>query len=178
MAGIPWPHDDPGAWNTCELAGIALPGLAHVKVKLSEELEVKKPKGGHGATITRQGYALSDVTIVLRMWTAAQWEEWQGTVKSLRPAPKSGDGTGARPVAITHAKANAYGIRAISIKEITDDAAAEGFTGLYEVTLACVEHAPPPKVTATKTDSNSNLEQNFEQPFQKPAKPSTTGNRP
>ena len=66
MESVPWPDENPDAWNVCELGGLDMPGLANVKVRLSEELDIKKPKGGHGATITHQGYNPARVTITLR----------------------------------------------------------------------------------------------------------------
>jgi hypothetical protein len=150
-AKIPWPDDNPAAWNRCELGGLDMPGLALVKVRLSEELDIKKPKGAHGATITRQGYNPAKVTILLRMWEAEQFEAFQDVVVPLRP--KVGGGRSAEPLSIVHPRAALWGIQAVSILSI-DDSGDRG--DRYDVTFECVEHFPPPKnVVATKTDSRA-----------------------
>jgi hypothetical protein len=148
---VPWPDEAPEQWNRCELGGLELPGLAKVDIDLSEKLDVKKPQGGHGATITRDGYEPAKVSITLRMWEPAQFDEFQAIVPLLRP--RVGGGRSPAPLAILHPKADLWGVKAVVLERISDRNGDRG--DLYDVSFECIEHFPPPKTTATKTDKST-----------------------
>ncbi len=173
---VRWPGDDAEAWNRCELDGLEVPGLAIVKVKLSDELDIKKPKGLHGATITRQGRNPAKVSILVRMWEPEQFAAFQAIVVPLRP--KVGRGNESSPVHIIHPKTMLWGIDKVIIQEIDDSNGERG--DLYDVTFDCIEHFPPPKnVPATKTDTKLKTYENSVRSTAPPvAKPSATSSGP
>lgn len=182
MATVPWLDDAPELWNTCELGGITLPGLCKVDVSLSQEVDVKKPKGKHGATLTRQGYNPAKVKVRVRVWEAEQFDELQVAIANVWPASLTRkknaptmkvDG----PISIEHPKTRLWGIRGVTILGIEDNNGDRG--DVYEVTFDCIEFYPSPKTTATKTDKKQlpTYDNSARQP-DAPPKPSATGNTP
>lgn len=184
---VPWPDEAPELWNTLSLGGVALPGLAKVDVRVSQEIEVKKPKGKHGATETRQGYNPADVKIRLRFWEPEQFTQFQTVLAKLWPevAASKKDGQPGKvdgPVKIDHPKTRLWNITAIQIKSI-DDKNGDSPGGFYDIDLDCIKYYPPPKVNATKTDKKTldafagknALDKGGPTP---PTKPSVTGNHP
>ena len=176
---VPWPDEAPELWNTCELGGIELPGIAKVDVHPSQEVDVKKPKGRHGATVTRHGYNPAKVKIRVRCTDAAQFADLQVVIANVWPAslarkknaqPAQVDG----PIPISHPKAQLWGITGVTILSIDDTSGERG--DIYELTFDCLEYYPPPKVTATKTDTKTLP--TYNNAIRAPDKPSATGNTP
>lgn len=180
---IPWLDDAPDAWNTVKLGGLAVPGIARVGVKPSQEVEIKKPKGKHVGSTTRQGYNAARVTIKVTVWTPEQFAELRTLIASIWPAARAMKQAGEPakvdgPIPVSHPKTQLWGINAITLLDIEDP---ENDTGdRYELTLSCVEYLPPPKKSATKTDTKHlpDFEDEFSKPAPAPAKPSTTENTP
>lgn len=142
---IPWPDRAPSKWDTVVLGGVALPGVCTVSVKLANELDVKKPKGGAGASVTSQGPEASTVDITLTFHDPEHLSEWEDAVKVLRPKK---DVVTAKK--IVHPKAKLYGIDAVHVQTIEDDDNNRGDT--YKVKLHCVEFVGVPKGAQTKTE--------------------------
>jgi hypothetical protein len=171
----PWPDDAPHEWDRCELGRLELPGLVRVRVRMSQEIDVKKPKGAHGATTTLQGINPARVTITLRMWNAEQFRTFQAVVVPLRSKVGKGDEKGA--VDIEHPKTKMWGIRAVLIQEIDDDAGEQG--DLYDVTFDCIEHRPSSATNATKTPkAPDTLGASDPNAIRKPDPPSASGATP
>lgn len=172
---VEWPDDNPFDWDRCGLGGLDLPGLARVRVRMSQELDIKKPKGSHGATTTLQGANPARVTITLRMWNAEQFRTFQAAVVPLRSMVGKSADKGA--VDIEHPKTKMWGIRAVLIQDIDDNNDEHG--DLYDVAFECVEHRPPPKASATKTPTSTDrLGASDPNSIRKPDPPSTTGANP
>ncbi len=142
---IPWPDRAPSKWDTVVLGGVALPGIGTVAVKLSNELDVKKPKGGAGASVTAQGPEAATVTITLAFHSAEHLAEWQDAVKVLRPKK---DVVSAKK--IVHPKTQIYSIDAVLVQTIDDEDNKRGDT--YTVKIHCVEFTGTPKGAQTKTE--------------------------
>lgn len=66
-------------WDVVTLGGIALQGVCEVKPTgvASIEVDVKKPKGKHGANITILGYLPKTFDVVQKIWTSGHWTSAQ-----------------------------------------------------------------------------------------------------
>lgn len=144
--GVPWLNDAPAAWRTVGLGTGTTPGIAHVTVERSNEVEVKKPKGAAGASTTAQGPNPAQVTIKLTLLRGSELDAWFALADILVPAKDA-----ATPLTIRHPKTSGYRIDSVTVQSISD-AAGDEQGDRYVVTIKCVEFRPAPKKKVTKTE--------------------------
>lgn len=131
-----------GAWDFVWLGGMLLAGIAKVSVKLSSDLDVKKPQGGTGATIADKGDPPAEIVIELNLANQNELNQLETMRSKLRPKSKSG----ARdPLEIVHPNPNFWGITAVTVKDI--DSPSPDAVGGWNITITCVEWFPAPKKT-------------------------------
>lgn len=177
MAKVPWPDDDSDSWDTLHLGGVEFPGVAKVDVDLEEEIDVKKPKGGNGASLTRQGDMPAKLAITLRVWEPGQFGLLQDLLPTIRPKVTSAKDR--KALAIKHPKCLMWGIESIAIQKIKDHSGGEGGT-YYELSFDCVELMKDAarKKKATKTDKIPQFDNVLVPKPAPPAPPSKTENHP
>ncbi len=125
IPGQPW-SANPKYWDTIELAGKQLPGLASVEVKRGNKWDTKQAKGQHGAKREFNGADLAKVRIVLRFITADEHEAFVSDhLPGLEPTPgkKKPD-----VISVGHAVTAARSVPSITIDEIDGPKVADGIT--------------------------------------------------
>lgn len=144
---IPWLSKDPRAWGSVSLGKYTTPGIATVSVKRSNEVEVKKAKGGIGASTTLQGPNLAEVEIELVFLRQSELDAWFRLAPVLVAAKAA-----STSLIIKHPKTTGYGITEVTIQDVTDGHNKIG--DQYPVKIKCVEWRPKEKgKTATKTET-------------------------
>lgn len=133
----PWAASDD--WDTLSLGPHRLPGIVQIDIALGDEMDVKKPQGGNGATITRKGENPSKGTIKVLIQNDDQWAEWVALVPIIWP--RKNPRRTATPYQVDHPKFALYSIDAINISDIKDAAQKTGDS--YTITLEWTEHRPP-----------------------------------
>ena len=116
--GVPFWGDDPGTWDSVEIAGVELPGLAEVDGDVEMRVDLKETPGAKGAKHTLLGWKPSQVTITLRIWTAEQLALWVSIAKQLRPLVAKGGTNQPKPVDIYHPNLEIFGIYQVTITKI------------------------------------------------------------
>lgn len=156
---IPWLSDNGGeSWSSGTLGGARLPGRVSVGVTCSDEIEVKKPKGGNGASTTFQGREPADVEIVLNLEDDGdgggqeQMKMLEALLDVVRPVITKDPKKASSALKLEHPKAQLYKIQAVTCRKIVDppDTGSDRKT----VTLQCVEFVPVKKGAATKTEKS------------------------
>lgn len=135
MSSVPFPQDDPDAWDTVELGGIALPGICRVSVRRSNELDVKKPKGKDGSSITFQGKNPAKVVIFCSVSTAQEFRDLRAALDLIQP---QADGPGGVP--ISHPKCTFWRIPSVFIEDFEDTDNQKGDE--VTVKISAVEFRP------------------------------------
>ncbi len=147
MNDFPWIDEQSGQWNRVVLGGLLLPGIATISVDLSEEIDVKKPKGKSGATTTVHGDNPASVSITLQLRNGAELTAWAKAIKALRPKKDAKSA-----VRIMHPKTIIYGIEAVLISKIKDK--ENGHADDYSIQIECIEFRPTDaSKDATKTET-------------------------
>jgi hypothetical protein len=139
----PWVASDD--WDTLSLGTHRLPGIVQVDVAVSDEMDVKKPQGGNGATTTRKGENPAKGTIRIQIQNDDQWADWVDVLPQIWP--RNNTRRTATPYQVDHPKFALYGIDAINISDIKDGTQKTGDS--YVVVLEWTEHRPPPKNAKT-----------------------------
>lgn len=154
MAGQPWPHDAPDAWDKFELGGRPWPGVAHVKIAGGQDIDKKRPHGQHGANLKFQGQKPKEGSLVVRVWTPEQWALLQVELDEIEPVGGKKD---EQPRGVVHPVFAARKVASIAIENIEGP---EWDGHFMVVTLKWVQWFPPPKSTkGTGTAKNAKNEQ-------------------
>jgi hypothetical protein len=148
-AAIPFWLDNPQIYDTCQLGGMTLPGLAQLTANIGRKLDVKQAKGVDGATITDNGSEVEDVQIVLTMWTRPQWSAYQQILPAIDPNNQKGKTT---PKDIVHPMVNLHGIRRVYVTKISSPQPSR-LKGAFEITIQCKGWRPEPKNPVSKTNT-------------------------
>lgn len=87
MATIPWPYDDPYVYNKLIIGPYVMPGRAECPngIEARRDVDVKKPKGKSGGTMTDNGCEPVKVVFEIHMWTRAHHDEWQRVFPKISP---------------------------------------------------------------------------------------------
>jgi len=174
---IPWLDESPEAWDTVQLGGFTLPGAADIDGDLEDKMDVKDAGGSDGASITIKGRQPAALTIVLRIWTRAQWKLFEPIFEQLYPTP----GTIRKPYDIVHPKTKLARIKSVLIRKISLPKRSPD--GLVTVTFTCLEFLLPSKKKVTSTPKHStgfsnvlvnDPNTNKRSEYARPAKPSAT----
>jgi len=126
-----------------------LPGIAIVDVEPEQRLDVNKPKGRAGATLTDDGPAPSKVKITLTLVTKADWEAFQACAQYFRPPPGKPN---VPKLDITHPTCALWGVRSVlAHKPRGPKYSNEGAHKGYVFEIDCLEYYPPRSGDVTKT---------------------------
>jgi hypothetical protein len=86
MASIVWPYDDPFVYNRLILGPYVIPGRAECHgVTAKRAIDVKKPKGKSGGTITDNGCEHTKVKFLIHQWKREHHAEWQRVFPMISP---------------------------------------------------------------------------------------------
>jgi hypothetical protein len=147
-----WADNDPkeaGAWNTCVLGPVALPGICAVTAEKGRATDKKTAKGqdGHGTTDT--GATPGKVTIDVVLATREHWIAWQKVRPLIDPNQPGAKRT---PLEIKHPAAADRGIKDVYVTNIKADppSARAGM----KIQIECDEWTPKPK-TSKGADKSS-----------------------
>jgi hypothetical protein len=135
-------------WDVLRLGGQVVPGIARVDVDLGSGLDVKKPKGGSGATIHDQGTppATLKITVELHHEGMGQQNEVEEFQSKIIPLLRPRSRNGARdPLEIQHPQAALWGVHVVTIGDISSPMPGRG--GTYIVSFTAIEWAPAPVKT-------------------------------
>jgi hypothetical protein len=154
-------NNDLNIWDICVLNGNQLPGLCRLRSKTHREYDIKKSKGGNGATLTFTGYYPAEVVIENRIWTRYQLN----VLTSIAPliSPKTNQNPKAVPsdlaVDIYHPALSIYSISSVIVVAI-DILEQSPVRGVWQQRIHCLEYVPQVKglnTTATiKASANLN----------------------
>lgn len=88
MPSIPWPYDDPYVYNTLIVGPYVIPGRAELAkgIPAKRSVDVKKPKGKSGATMTDNGCEpVTGIVYRIHQFKRAHHEEWQRIYPAISP---------------------------------------------------------------------------------------------
>lgn len=129
-------------WDIIIIANIDFLGFVEVTGGVSRDIQINKPKGADGATITDNGYKLANLDITLSIVTQFDWDSFQNDLLPLiHPRRKGGPRT---PVVFTHPAMNVLGITRIYFTQI--GALKVGKDKIGTINLKAIEWAAAPKV--------------------------------
>ncbi len=165
---VPFWGDSPETWDTVVIAGRALPGLCKMTGKVTRRVDKKNATGTNGATITYTGDDVAEFEISVRMWTEAHLSTFAALLSFLkdRQSPDDANGLGVTvatgassklvvkanekrgyskfpmaPVQVEHPTLTLYRIRAAHVLEYSfPNSVGDAASGLYEVSIKCIEH--------------------------------------
>lgn len=147
---VPFPYRASRSWNEVVLGKYSLPGLGKLDIRVSNEVEKKKPKGTSGASTTFQGRNVASLKLSLAMWDEEQFAAFQEMLPDLWPSISK---EAAAPLEIVHPKARLWGIRSVVIETI-DDTQPDNSGDYYVIKFDLSQWQPPVKTgsgSATKT---------------------------
>jgi hypothetical protein len=146
-------NDGASAWDVCLLAGVALPGLASVKVKARKRFDVKKKKGSDGARLTFTGYDPADVTVTLRLWTPEHLNQLWHLMPRLKAKAAAKEAQAAAvdlALDINHPALALLSIHSVVIETVGGLEPAD-VRGSKQMEIHCLEYVPPQNVDVTRT---------------------------
>lgn len=151
VPNIPFWDDQPQTWDTVYLTHptggrFAIPGVCDVEVDLEERIDVQKPKGRHGATMSDEGADPGKVKVKTVLSTAQDWEQFCAIVQYFRP---SRSGT-LSVMNIEHPKCAFWGITGV-LPHKPKGPTLNKADRTYTVEIDFYENFPPPKKDITKT---------------------------
>ena len=153
---VPSPSKSPRSWDNITLGGFLLPGIPDVRVKGSNDVEKKKPKGGTGASTTFQGRNAATVSITLTLHDLIEgtqdWEMLTDVLPELFPA--EADKEKGEAFAIEHPMTSLFGIKAVKIENIEAEKKGRDVIVKIETT----QFLPPKKGAGSATKTETTLD--------------------
>jgi hypothetical protein len=138
-------------WTTAFLGGMRLPGLCKVLNGLTEiGIDMKKPEGKDGSTITVKGYKPGKFEIACTVWSSDQWDVLQNIISVVWREKKKKAKLATLAIDVSHPALVLLGVSSCVIEGITFPQPGE-FDGSMMVGFKCVENVAPGKKSATKT---------------------------
>lgn len=126
-------------WDILELAGIRMPGVAHVVVDMPSGLDCKKPKGGKKGRISDGGAQPARVDVELEL-QADEMAELESVIPKLRPRSL---GAPQEALSISHPNCRLWGVNLVKVGKIGSPMPKSG--GTFTLKFQCVEHVARPK---------------------------------
>lgn len=128
------PYWSDPSWNVCYLGGIALPGLVSCTEEVKRNFKVGTTQGIDAAPVTPKGSDPKRISLLVKLTTPKDWQDWQDTVKRLNL-----DVTGKTqvPYDIIHPAAQHIGIRTVNIETVTIP--APSLPNPLVITIKCIE---------------------------------------
>jgi len=80
-----------GVWDICSLNSVQLPGLALPVVSPKRKTDTRSPKGKHHGSIFNLGHEITEFTLRLHIYDAAQWKEWERIRRNIDPTEINDD---------------------------------------------------------------------------------------
>lgn len=156
MSTIPlWGGGDDQSWQVVFVAGIGLPGVPMVSVTWDTELDIKKPSGKSGATMTSEGDNPATVTILMTLATRDDLDLLPEALAALKP---QSDGAAKQPLDIIYPSVNALGVESIVVKSIVMPPPTAGAG--WPITINARQWVPKPK-TQKKLKPKKRIKPNF-----------------
>ena len=139
-------YPTPSEWDVCYFAGVPTPGVAKVKPRIPDNLDIQKPKGGKRATVKDNGDPPIQFAITLEVLP----DEWRFFVDTVLPLlrPKSKDG-GRPPVPFVHPQAEALNVPNVIVGPIDFGHPKSG--GTMMINFTCFEWVASPAKVKAKT---------------------------
>lgn len=133
------------AWDTIKLGGSVCPGIARVTIKVGSGLDIQKPKGNKGATITDNGDPPLGIVIELELQPDEMDDFVREILPGLRPPGRNG---GRSPLTIEHPMAAIVNVTAIVVGPFDIPQPRSGET--MKIRFDCYEHKNAPVPVKTK----------------------------
>jgi hypothetical protein len=109
---------DDAQWDTVQLGGVFLPGVATVsRFADGVDVDVQKKRKKEKARLRDNGVAPCAFVITVEL-TAADWQAWVKTLPSIKPRRPGAIRT---PLKIVHPLPNLHGVEDVYVKEIEYD---------------------------------------------------------
>lgn len=147
MASVLNPILYPEEWDKIWIGQVRSPGVCEVKgFNRSYKWDSKDGKGSQGATSTYTGRPAATGTVKFQLWEESHFDEWQSFQNLLEfdPTKKT-----VAAITLYHPTPSNNNIHAVVTEDIGD--LTHVGEGLYEITVAFREYAPPPKKNASST---------------------------
>lgn len=136
---IPFPQNDPIAWDYVIVAGRLLPCLReYPKAKPGRKLDAKSAPGSSGGRIVDKGYDLAKVTVTVSLWTEEHFRTWGQLLDVIKPRA----GRARDAVSIYHPALESVGISAVVVESISS-IEHSGTAGIYRASFEAVQYQPP-----------------------------------
>jgi len=142
-------------WDTATIDGHQLPGICRVMDGMTKiGIDLKKPDGKDGSTITVKGYRPGPFELSVSVWTKTQWDALTTVLDAIwrRPQKKAKGKTHVSDIAVPifHPALALYGISSCAIQGVTFPSDGP-FDGAKTVKIKCLENVPPGPKKQTKT---------------------------
>jgi hypothetical protein len=145
------PITDPELWHRATIAGRDTPGVCTVTgIERERKWDEKEGPGASGALLTFRGIKLSEPTLKIRMFVAADYDAYNDLAAYLKTFADNGGA-----VDFWHGSVEGLDIRSVVIVSIGAPVIVKEGDSLYEATIKLKEYRPPPKTNATKTPDGS-----------------------
>jgi hypothetical protein len=140
-------------WDTAWMAGKRLPGLCEVANGLTEiGVDMKKPDGADGSTITVKGYKPGKFEISCTVWTEQQWTVLQKIIALVWRRAQKGSKLKSLAFDVSHPALQLLGVHSCVVQAVTYPQAGK-FEGSKIVQFKCIENVPAGKHSKTQTVS-------------------------
>jgi hypothetical protein len=131
--------------NYVVLAGVRTPGLASLEgVSSPRKWDVRKPHGGHGATIVFTGTDVARFKLLIRLYTVRDWADWDAFRPVVQKAP---DPANPRALDIVHPWTDQAGIRSVVVEDVLQPRETSD-NGEWTVEVHLLEYHPPVRTVA------------------------------
>jgi hypothetical protein len=142
-------------WDTLTLAGYRMPGLCEIANGLTEiGIDMKKPDGADGSTITIKGYKPGKFEIGCTVWTSDQWTYLQQIIQVVWREKKKKGKLNQIAIDVHHPALQLYGITSCVVEGLTYPQPGK-FEGSKVIQFKCIENVPAGKKRVTKTASKT-----------------------
>lgn len=135
---MPWnPIREP--FDFVDFAGQATPGLAEV-VGLStpRRFDERESVGLSGAIVFYMGHRLAHFSVVLRLYTKTDWDDWAAFRRLIDRVPL---GRRQKPLDITHPLTVAAGIKSVVVEDVVQPVQTDD--GVWEIEIKLIEYRKP-----------------------------------
>lgn len=137
-----WQDNTDVSWDLLVIADLEFVGFATLIGGMDRDIQIKKPKGADGATMTDNGYNPAKFSITLKLVEQVDWDAYQNDLlPQIHPRRKGGSRT---PVIVTHPAINVNGVSRVYFTQI--GMPEIGSDKIATVKLQCVEWFPAPRV--------------------------------
>lgn len=148
------------SWNPIEspqdfviLAGQRSPGIAELQSASSpRRWDIRRGYGLSGATVVFRGIMLAEFKLLLRLYSAEDWESWD-TFRELVQRPPSGERP--RALDISHPILDAFGIASVVVTDVIQPTQTED--GVYTIEIRLLEYRRP-EIALSRPDGSDDVE--------------------